>query len=80
MVGLVLRRILALVVPGVVLGLAGALATTRVLSTLLFAVKPNDPATFVGVAVLLVSVAFMAGWVPARRASLVDPLVALRQG
>jgi predicted permease len=79
-VGLVLRRILALVVPGVVLGLAGALATTRVLSTLLFAVKPNDPATFVGVAVLLVSVAFMAGWVPARRASLVDPLVALRQG
>jgi predicted permease len=79
-VALVLRRILALVVPGVVVGLAGALATTRVLSALLFAVKPNDPATFVSVAVLLVSVAFLAGWVPARRASLVDPLVALRQG
>jgi putative ABC transport system permease protein len=79
-VALVLRRILALVVPGVALGLGGALATTRVLSTLLFAVKPNDPATFVGVAALLVAVAFVAGWVPARRASRVDPLVALREG
>jgi len=79
-VRLVLRRILKLVVPGVVLGIGGALATTRVLSTLLFGVKPNDPATFVGVAVLLVCVAFVAGFVPARRASRVDPLIALRVG
>ena len=79
-VRLVLRRILLLVVPGVALGVAGALAVTRVLTTLLFGVKPNDPATFAAVAVLLVGVAFLAGVVPARRASRVDPLVALRAG
>jgi len=79
-VGMVLRRLVALVVPGVALGLAGALATTRVLSSLLFAVRPNDPATFVGVAVLLAAVAVIAAMVPARRASRVDPLVALRVG
>jgi putative ABC transport system permease protein len=75
---MVLRRVGALVIPGVVIGVAGALATTRVLSTLLFDIKPNDPATFAGVAALLVVVAIVAGLVPARRASRVDPLVALR--
>jgi putative ABC transport system permease protein len=79
-VRMVLRRILALVLPGVVIGIVGALAATRVLANLLFAVKPNDPATFVAVALLLVAVAFVAGVVPARRASRVDPLVALRTG
>jgi predicted permease len=77
---LVLRRIVVLVVPGVALGVAGALAATRVLASLLFEVKPNDPLTFVGVAVLLAAVAVVAGLVPARRASRVDPLVALRAG
>jgi putative ABC transport system permease protein len=79
-IGMVLRRLLVLVVPGVALGIAGALATTRVLSSLLFEVRPNDAATFVGVAVLLAAVAIIAGFVPARRASRVDPLVALRVG
>ena len=79
-VRMVLRRVLALVVPGVALGIGGALATTRVLESLLFDVKPNDVATFAGVAVLLMGVAFVAGLVPARRASRVDPLVALRTG
>ena len=79
-IGMVLRRLLVLVVPGVALGIAGALATTRVLSSLLFEVTPNDPATFIGVAVLLAAVAIAAGLVPARRASRVDPLVALRVG
>ena len=79
-VGLVMRRVLTLVVPGVGLGIVGALAVTRVLATFLFGVKPNDPATFAGVAAVLVAVAFLAGLVPARRASRVDPLVALRAG
>jgi len=79
-IAMVLRRLLVLVVPGVALGIAGALATTRVLSSLLFEVKPNDPVTFIGVAVLLAAVAVVAGLVPARRASRVDPLVALRVG
>ena len=79
-VRLVLQRIVVLVIPGVALGIGGALATTRVLGSLLFAVKPNDPATFAAVALLLVCVAFVAGLVPARRASRVDPLVALRAG
>jgi putative ABC transport system permease protein len=79
-VGMVLRRLLVLLVPGVVLGVVGALATTRVLSSLLFDIRPNDPATFVSVAVLLAAVAIVAGMMPARRASRVDPLVALREG
>jgi len=79
-VRLVLWRILILVIPGLVIGVAGALAATRLLSTLLFAVKPNDPTTFAAVVLLLACVAFVAGLLPARRASRVDPLVALRVG
>jgi putative ABC transport system permease protein len=79
-VRLVMRRVLTLVVPGVGLGVVGALAVTRVLTTFLFGVKPNDPATFAAVAATLVVVAFLAGLVPARRATRVDPLVALRAG
>jgi ABC-type antimicrobial peptide transport system permease subunit len=62
----------------VVLGLLGAIAVTRVMSTLLFDVTAKDPATFVAVATLLTLVAFIACYVPARRATKVDPLVALR--
>jgi putative ABC transport system permease protein len=77
---IVMRRVMLLVLPGVALGVAGALAVTRVLSSLLFEVKPNDPATFVSVAILLVMVAVLAGLLPARRAVRVDPMVALRAG
>jgi ABC-type antimicrobial peptide transport system permease subunit len=76
--GMVLHRTLALAGAGILLGTAGALALTRVLAKFLFAVKPTDPATFVVVAALLTSVALLAGWIPARRASRVDPAEALR--
>jgi putative ABC transport system permease protein len=63
---------------GVVAGLAGAFAVTRYLSSLLFGITPLDPATFVAVAFLFAGVALLASYVPARRATGVDPLVALR--
>jgi putative ABC transport system permease protein len=75
---MVLRRTLTLAGAGVALGMAGALAVTRVLAKFLFEVKPTDHVTFIAVAVLLAAVALVAGWIPARRASRVDPLVALR--
>jgi putative ABC transport system permease protein len=77
-VGQVLRRTVALTVPGLLIGVVSSLALTRVLATYLFQVTPTDPATFVGVAALLTIVAFCASYLPARRASRVDPLVALR--
>jgi putative ABC transport system permease protein len=75
---MVLRRSLALAAAGVTLGLAGALAATRVLEKFLFDVKPTDPATLALVAALLAAVALAAGLLPSRRAAKVDPLVALR--
>ena len=74
----VLRSGMRLPAVGVSLGLAAALALTRVLDHLLFQVSATDPLTFGGVAVLLLLVAFAACWIPARRASRVDPIVALR--
>ncbi|HZS47551.1 MAG TPA: ABC transporter permease, partial [Blastocatellia bacterium] len=67
-----------MVVVGLGLGLAGALAVTRFLRSLLFEIKPTDPATFAGIAVLLVIIALLASYIPARRASKVDPMIALR--
>ncbi len=75
---MILRRSLLLATVGVALGVAGALAVTRVLAKFLFEVKPNDFPTFLVVASLLVAVALIAGLLPAQRASRVDPLIALR--
>ena len=75
---LVVRQGMGLVLIGVVLGLAGAIALTRVMSSLLFGVGTKDPLTLGVVATLLSLVAFVACYIPARRATKVDPLVALR--
>ena len=75
---LVVRQGMILALIGIVIGLAGAFALTRVMSSLLFGVTGRDPITFGAVAALLIVVAFIACFVPARRATKVDPLVALR--
>lgn len=75
---LVLRESLLVVFPGVAIGLAAALGLTRFLASELFGITPNDPLTFVAVAVVLTCVALLACYVPARRAMRVDPMVALR--
>jgi putative ABC transport system permease protein len=76
--GMVVWRGMRLALTGVALGLAGALALTRVMKNLLFDVSATDPATFTLIALLLVAVALIASCIPARRATKVDPLQALR--
>jgi predicted permease len=75
---LVLIRALRIVVAGVIVGLAGAVGVTRVLQRFLFGVTPTDPIAFTIVTLLLIAVGLMAAWLPARRATRIDPCAALR--
>jgi predicted permease len=75
---LVVVQGMRLAVIGMVVGLAAALGLTRLITSVLFGVQPRDPAIFIGIPLLLAAVSFVAVWVPARRASGVDPLAAIR--
>jgi predicted permease len=76
--GLVMRESMMLVVAGVAIGLCGAIAASRLVSNLLFGLAPTDPATIAGAMTVMVLISALAGYLPARRASHVDPMVALR--
>jgi putative ABC transport system permease protein len=76
--GLVLRQGATLTLIGTGIGIAGALALTRLMRSLLFAVTPTDPVTYLGIALILGVVALLASYLPARRATRVDPVIALR--
>jgi ABC-type antimicrobial peptide transport system permease subunit len=76
--GVIIRGGARLALAGIAIGSMGALALTKLISSLLFAVKPTDPLTFLGVAALLGSTAVLACYLPARRATQVDPIIALR--
>jgi len=75
---LVLRETLVMVAIGIAIGLPAALAASRLISNRLFGLSPNDPLTIAFAALALIVVAAVAGLIPARRASRVDPIVALR--
>jgi ABC-type antimicrobial peptide transport system permease subunit len=75
---LIVRQGLKLVLIGIVIGVVSALALQRVIGKLLFGISPTDPLTFTMIAFLLIGVALLACWIPARRATKVDPLTALR--
>ena len=75
---MVLRQGLALAVAGAALGLVAALIVSHLMAGLLFGVRPTDPVTFVGVAILLIGIALLACYIPARRAMRVDPMIALK--
>jgi len=75
---MVIGRAMVLAIAGIGLGAVGAFALTRLMTNLLFSVRPEDPLTFAAVAILLGIVAALASYLPGRRATRVDPVVALR--
>jgi len=75
---MVLRETLLLVITGLALGIPAALLLARLIATQLFGMSPTDPLTLIAAAIVLTVVALLAGYIPARRASHVDPLTALR--
>ncbi len=76
--GMMLRQGLWLALTGIVCGLTASFALTRLMRNLLYGIKPTDPVTFAGVSAILLVVAMVACWIPARRATRVDPTIALR--
>ena len=78
-VGMVIRQGMELTGAGIVIGLIGAAALTRVMASLLFGVSTTDLLTFSAVPIVLIAIALLASYLPARRATLVDPVVALRE-
>jgi|SRR5690348_983669 len=77
-IGMIVRKTLFLLLIGLSVGLSFALAGAKLISSMLFGVKPTDPLTFVAVSLILIFVAVLASYLPARRAAKVDPMVALR--
>ena len=75
---MVLKQGFALTIVGLVIGVLGALFVTRWFSTLLYGVRPGDPLSFVAVSLMLLLVGLLASYLPARRATNIDPMVALR--
>ena len=79
-VSLVLRRVAILVGTGVVTGILGSWILSRFVATLLYGLRPRDPVTLAGAAFVLIAIGALAGWIPARRASRIDPARVLREG
>lgn len=75
---LVVGQAMTIVAISLAIGLIGAFAVTRLLNSLLFGVGASDPGTFIAIVLLVSAVAFVAAWLPARRATRVDPIIALR--
>ena len=76
--GMILKDGVQMIVPGVLIGVGAALAVTRLMTSMLFGVRPSDPTTFAVVGSLLSGVALLACYIPAHRAAKIDPMVALR--
>jgi putative ABC transport system permease protein len=77
--GLVIGEGLKLSAAGILIGVAGAFLITRVMASLLVDVRPTDPATFAAIVLVFATIAMTASWIPARRASRLDPMAAIRE-